>query len=83
MAHSACPTSCTSQFDLDGPQLQDVWQSFFRVYQADPERLRNVQHLRGFLAGVARNKVLEEHRRQTKTRKFDLGVVTASLHSPG
>ena len=30
----------------------------------------NVHHLRGFLAGVARNKVFEEHRRLTKTEKY-------------
>ena len=30
-------------------------------------------HFRAYLTGVARNKVLEEFRRRTRTRKFDLG----------
>ncbi len=72
MVRVRLPQELRTQFDsMDF--VQDVWQSFFRVFHEDPERLRNVQHLRGFLAGVARNKVFEEHRRQTKTRKYDLG----------
>ncbi len=36
-------------------------------------RFADVGQFRGFLAGVARNKVYEEHRRQTRTKKYDLG----------
>jgi RNA polymerase sigma-70 factor (ECF subfamily) len=38
----------------------------------DLARFTNAEHFRGFLAGVARNKVLAEYRRQTRTRKYNL-----------
>lgn len=52
--------------------VQAVWQSFFSDLTRDSARFENSRHLRRFLAGVARNKVVEEHRRQTMTRKYDL-----------
>lgn len=72
MVRVRLPQELRSQFDsMDF--VQDVWQSFLRILHEDPTRFREVQNLRHFLAGVARNKVYEEHRRQTKTRKYDLG----------
>jgi RNA polymerase sigma-70 factor (ECF subfamily) len=49
--------------------VQAVWQSFFADLRSGSRRFENVHHLRGFLAGVARNKVFEEHRRLTRTEK--------------
>lgn len=52
--------------------VQAVWQSVFAGNRSPVESFDNARHFRAFLAGVARNKVLEEFRRNTKTRKFDL-----------
>jgi len=72
MVRVRLPQELRSQFDsMDF--VQDVWQSFLRIFHEDPARFRDVQNLRRFLAGVARNKVYQEHRRQTKSRKYDLG----------
>ncbi len=53
--------------------VQAVWQSVFTGSDRDLHRFENVQHLRGFLAGVAQNKVFEEYRRRTRTQKYDIG----------
>ena len=60
--------------------VQAVWQSFFSDLHNRPHDFANVRHLRGFLAGVARNKVFEEHRRLTKTEKYAIGTRGAALH---
>jgi RNA polymerase sigma-70 factor (ECF subfamily) len=52
--------------------VQAVWQSFFSDLQSNPREFENPDHLRAFLAGVVRNKVLEQHRRLTRTEKCDL-----------
>ncbi len=49
--------------------VQSVWKSFFADLRRGSQQFENVHHLRGFLAGVARNKVFEEHRRLTRTKK--------------
>ena len=65
------PQSLRSQFDsMDF--VQAVWQSVLTKDGQDLGRFTNAQHFRGFLAGVARNKVFEEHRRRTRTRKYNL-----------
>jgi RNA polymerase sigma factor (sigma-70 family) len=65
------PRSLRSQFDsMDF--VQAVWQSVLTKDGQDLGRFTNERHLRGFLAGVARNKVFEEHRRRSRTRKYDL-----------
>jgi RNA polymerase sigma-70 factor (ECF subfamily) len=69
MVRVRLPRALRSQFDsMDF--VQAVWQSFF---SDDPGRFANSRHLRGFLAGVVRNKVHEEYRRRTRTRKYDMG----------
>ncbi|WP_406694013.1 sigma-70 family RNA polymerase sigma factor [Singulisphaera sp. Ch08] len=71
MVRVRLPRPLRSQFDsMDF--VQDVWQSFFRIFNHDPERFAQVRDLRGFLAGVARNKVYEEYRRRSLTQKYDL-----------
>ena len=52
--------------------VQAVWTSVF-AKPDDVARFADVGEFRGFLAGVARNKVYEEHRRRTRTKKYDLG----------
>ena len=65
------PRSLRTRFDsMDF--VQAVWQSFFTDLRGSSRQFENVQHLRGFLAGVARNKVYEEHRRFTRTKKHAL-----------
>ena len=71
MVRVRLPKALRSRFDtMDF--VQAVWQSVFsgggRV-----AAITSPGHFRGYLAGVARNKVLEEFRRRTRTRKFDLG----------
>ena len=70
MVRVRLPKALRSRFDtMDF--VQAVWQSVFsgggRV-----AAISSPGHFRGYLAGVARNKVLEEFRRRTRTRKFDL-----------
>jgi RNA polymerase sigma factor (sigma-70 family) len=65
------PQSLRSQFDsMDF--VQAVWQSVLTGEDVEGlGRFANAQHFRGFLAGVARNKVFEAHRRRS-TRKYSL-----------
>jgi RNA polymerase sigma-70 factor (ECF subfamily) len=50
--------------------VQAVWQSFFADVQDGDRAFENSRHLRGWLDGMARNKVFEQHRRLTKTEKY-------------
>jgi len=71
MVRGRLPRMLRTQFDsMDF--VQAVWQSFFADLRKGPRHFENVHHLRGFLAGVARNKVYEEHRRLTRTKKYAL-----------
>jgi len=71
MVRSRLPRMLRTQFDsMDF--VQAVWQSFFADLRSSSQQFENVHHLRGFLAGVARNKVYEEHRRLTRTKKHAL-----------
>ncbi len=71
MVRLRLPKTLRSRFDsMDF--VQAVWASFFSD-DGGPERFDSPQHLRAFLAGVARNKVLEEYRKRTQTRKYDIG----------
>ena len=71
MVRGRLPRMLRTQFDsMDF--VQAVWQSFFADLRSSSRQFENVHHLRGFLAGVARNKVYEEHRRLTRTKKHAL-----------
>ena len=71
MVRGRLPRMLRTQFDsMDF--VQAVWQSFFADLRSSSRQFENVLHLRGFLAGVARNKVYEEHRRLTRTKKHAL-----------
>ena len=69
MVRSRLPRKLRTQFDSTD-FVQAVWQSFF--VESDSRDFENVEHLRGFLFGMVRNKVSEQHRRLTKTEKYDL-----------
>jgi len=69
MVRSRLPRKLRTQFDSTD-FVQAVWQSFF--VESDSRDFDNVEHLRGFLFGMVRNKVSEQHRRLTQTEKYDL-----------
>ncbi|MDR3635771.1 MAG: sigma-70 family RNA polymerase sigma factor [Isosphaeraceae bacterium] len=72
MVRVRLPAELRSQFDsMDF--VQDVWQSFLRKLREDPAWFHDVHNLRTYLKGTAKNKIKEEHRRQTKTHKYNLG----------
>ncbi len=74
MVRIRLPRALRNQFDsMDF--VQAVWKSVFTGSNADsnPAAFADEGQFRGFLAGVARNKVHEEHRRQTRTKKYDIG----------
>ncbi|CAN5836988.1 hypothetical protein BH23PLA1_BH23PLA1_33590 [soil metagenome] len=65
------PKALRTQFDsMDF--VQNFWASVFAGGEVEADRFENREHLLGFLTGVARNKVYEEYRRRTRTRKYDL-----------
>jgi RNA polymerase sigma factor (sigma-70 family) len=69
MVRCRLPRKLRSQYD-SADFVQSVWQSFF--VDSDSREFDNVEHLRGFLFGMVRNKVREQHRRLTRTEKYDL-----------
>ena len=75
MVRVRLPRLMRNQFDsMDF--VQAVWTSVLpRVLAGkgdDGDAFVDARHFRGYLAGVARNKVFEEHRRLTRTKKYDL-----------
>jgi RNA polymerase sigma factor (sigma-70 family) len=59
--------------ELDSMDIvQAVWTSVFTANTEDVARFADAGQFRGFLAGVARNKVNEAHRRGTRTKKYNL-----------
>jgi RNA polymerase sigma-70 factor (ECF subfamily) len=72
MVRVRLPQSLRGQFDsMDF--VQAVWQSVLADRQTLGSGFSSAGHFRGYLAGVARNKVWEEYRKRTQTRKYDLG----------
>jgi RNA polymerase sigma-70 factor (ECF subfamily) len=71
MVRARLPKKLRTQFD-SVDFVQAVWQSFFSDLRENPRDFANTEHLRGFLAGVVRNKVREQHRRLTRTEKYDV-----------
>jgi RNA polymerase sigma-70 factor (ECF subfamily) len=71
MVRTRLPRKLRTQFD-SVDFVQAVWQSFFSDLREHPRDFANIEHLRGFLAGVVRNKVREQHRRLTRTEKYDV-----------
>src|SRR5262249_37690370 len=52
--------------------VQAIWESVLINDGPDLDRFSSPQHFRAFLAGVARNKVFAEHRKRTRTRRYNL-----------
>jgi RNA polymerase sigma-70 factor (ECF subfamily) len=71
MVRGRLPKKLRTQFD-SVDFVQTVWQSFFAESPKARPDFENVEHLRAFLAGVVRNKVFQQHRRLTRTEKYDL-----------
>jgi RNA polymerase sigma-70 factor (ECF subfamily) len=71
MVRARLPRRLRSRFD-SVDFVQAVWQSFFSDLKGHDLNFDSEQHLRIFLAGVVRNKVFEQHRKLTKTKKYDL-----------
>jgi RNA polymerase sigma factor (sigma-70 family) len=71
MVRSRLPKKLRTQFD-SVDFVQAVWQSFFSDLKENPRDFANIEHLRAFLSGVVRNKVQEQHRRLTRTEKYDV-----------
>ncbi len=71
MVRARLPRKLRPRFD-SGDFVQAVWQSFFTDPDRTPPEFENEAHLRGFLNGVVRNKVHEQHRRLTRTAKHNL-----------
>lgn len=71
MVRVRLPRALRAQFDsMDF--VQAVWQSVFADPEAAAVEFTDARHFRGYLEGVVRNKVFEEHRRRTQARKYDL-----------
>jgi RNA polymerase sigma-70 factor (ECF subfamily) len=71
MVRARLPRKLRTRFDsIDFVQV--VWQSVFSDQGRNLGDFENPEHLRGFLAGVVRNKVREQHRRLTRTEKYNL-----------
>jgi RNA polymerase sigma-70 factor (ECF subfamily) len=71
MVRGRLPQVLRSQFDsMDF--VQAIWESVLINDGQDMAQFTNEQHVRAFLAGVARNKVYAEHRKRTRTRRYNL-----------
>lgn len=71
MVRARLPAKIRGQFDsMDF--AQDVWSVAFVNCRDRPEAFDDSGHLMSFLAAVVRNKVGHEHRRLTRTLKYDV-----------
>jgi RNA polymerase sigma-70 factor (ECF subfamily) len=71
MVRGRLPQALRSKFDsMDF--VQAIWESVLINDGQDLDRFTSPQHFRAFLAGVARNKVFAEHRKRTRTRRYNL-----------
>ena len=69
MVRSRLPRKLRTQFDSTD-FVQAVWQSLLVDSGQVLADFDNVEHFRGFLFGMVRNKVREQHRRLTKTENM-------------
>ena len=68
-----CRRSCAARYD-SVDFVQAVWKSFFSDMREQPGTFANAEQFRAFLTGVVRNKVHEQHRRLTRTRKYNMAL---------
>jgi RNA polymerase sigma factor (sigma-70 family) len=71
MVRARLPRKLRPRFD-SGDFVQEVWQTIFAEAGDQPPEFENIAHLCGFLQGVVRNKVEQQHRRLTRTAKHNL-----------
>ena len=71
MVRSRLPRKLRTQFDSTD-FVQAVWKSLLVKSGPDSRDFEDLEHFRGFLYGMVRNKVSEQQRRLTKTAKYDL-----------
>jgi RNA polymerase sigma factor (sigma-70 family) len=71
MVRARLPKKLRNQYD-SADFVQAVWQSFFSDLPRNVPGFQKVAHLRRYLAGVVRNKIYEQHRRLTRTEKYDV-----------
>jgi RNA polymerase sigma-70 factor (ECF subfamily) len=71
MVRARLPKKLRTQFD-SADFVQAVWQSFFSDLGCETPEFERAEHVRRFLAGVVRNKVYEQHRKLTRTDKYDV-----------
>jgi RNA polymerase sigma-70 factor (ECF subfamily) len=72
MVRSRLPRKLRTQFDSTD-FVQAVWKSLLVESEHDDRDFDDVEHFRNFLYGMVRNKVGEQHRRLTRTAKYDMG----------
>jgi RNA polymerase sigma factor (sigma-70 family) len=72
MVRSRLPRKLRTRFDSTD-FVQAVWQSFLVDRAQESQDFDDVEHFRGYLFGMVRNKVGEQHRRLTRTGKSDIG----------
>ena len=82
MVRARLPRKLRPRFD-SGDFVQAVWKSFFTGPNGPAREFENVAHLRGFLGGVVRNKVHEQHRRLTRTAKHNMAREERAVHLAG
>ena len=66
----ACPRRLRNQYD-SADFVQAVWQSFLRTATRFPELSKSCSRAK-VLDAVARNKIYAQHRRLTRTEKYDI-----------
>ena len=71
MVRARLPKMLRNQYD-SADFVQAVWQSFFSDLPENAPEFEKVAHLRQYLSGVVRNKIYEQHRRLTRTEKYDV-----------
>jgi RNA polymerase sigma factor (sigma-70 family) len=71
MVRARLPRKLRTQFDSTD-FVQAVWKSLLLESRQTCRDFEDVEHFRGYLYGMVRNKVSEQQRRLTKTAKYDL-----------
>ncbi len=73
MVRARLPREIRRQYDsLDF--VQAVWKSIIPEIENNARAFENERHLLKYLSGVVRNKVMEQHRRLTRTVKYNVRI---------
>ena len=71
MVRARLPRKLRNQYD-SSDFVQAVWQSLFAEVPHQSPNFQEIAHFRSYLAGIARNKINEQHRRLTRTEKYNI-----------